>query len=52
MQVTADQLKSNLDALAIADKLRADPAKLEAIMSATRQDSGGYWADRAALAWN
>ena len=50
--VTADQVSSNLGALAIADRLRGDPELLGRIMGETRQDSEAYWAERAALAWN
>ena len=50
--VTADQVTANLGALAVADRLRADPELLERIMGETRQDSEAYWAERAALAWN
>ena len=50
--VTADQVASNLGALAVADRLRADPELLGRIMGETQQDSEAYWAERAALAWN
>mmetsp|Transcript_16894 Transcript_16894/g.52878 ORF Transcript_16894/g.52878 Transcript_16894/m.52878 type:complete len:339 (+) Transcript_16894:48-1064(+) len=50
--VTAEQLASNLHAEALAERLRAEPAKLAALMAATRQDSEAYWKDRSALAWN
>jgi len=50
--VTADQVSSNLGALAIADRLRGDPELLGRIMGETRQDSEAYWAERGALAWN
>ena len=50
--VTADQVASNLGAIAVADRLRTDPELLGRIMGETRQDSEAYWAERAALAWN
>ena len=50
--VTVDQVASNLEALAVAERLRADPELLGRIMGETRQDSGAYWRARAALAWN
>ena len=50
--VTREQLESNLEAEALAERLRADPAVLAEIMDKTKMDSEVYWSDRSALAWN
>lgn len=50
--VTTEQLESNLEAEALAEKLRADPKILEEIMAKTKMESEVYWSDRSALAWN
>ena len=50
--VTADQVASNLGAISVAERLKADPELLGRIMGETRQDSEAYWAERGALAWN
>ena len=50
--VTAGQVASNLGAISVAERLKADPELLKRIMGETRQDSEAYWAERGALAWN
>ena len=50
--VTTEQLDSNLEAEAIAERLRSDPAVLTEIMEKTKMESEVYWSDRSALAWN
>jgi len=50
--VTPDQLESNLGAEAVAKELKEDPVFLAEIMEKTRMESGEYWSERSALAWN
>ena len=50
--VTGKQLLSNLRADEVAEQLKEEPALLARVMGKLRQDSGTYWADRAALEWN
>ena len=50
--VTGDQLKSNMIASEVAEKLQADPVLLKEIMASCVVSSEGYWAERSALKWN
>eukprot|EP00934_Nitzschia_sp_Nitz4_P004879 Nitzschia sp. Nitz4//scaffold68_size99682//11589//12617//NITZ4_004552-RA/size99682-processed-gene-0.34-mRNA-1//-1//CDS//3329556557//4869//frame0 len=49
---TPDHLRSNLKAEALSQRLLQDPALLEEIMLAARQDVDAYWTERSSLAWN
>jgi len=50
--VTPEQVASNLGAIDVCERLKAEPERLATLMAATRQESGAYWKDRAALSWN
>ena len=50
--VTPDQLKSNLKAEQLAEKLRNDQSLLNEIMESTLMESEEYWTERSNLAWN
>jgi len=50
--VTPEQLKSNLKAELVAERLRGDQELLDKIMKDCVMDSEEYWKERSELAWN
>lgn len=50
--VTPEQLKSNLEAERLAERLRKDSSLLNEIMESTLMESEEYWKERSSLAWN